>query len=251
MLNKNLTDFVTVIIPYYKKINFINECVDSVLNQTFQNFEIIMVYDDKDKSELELLEKFKNKDKRIKIIVNQENLGVGESRNKALKIANGKFIAFLDADDIWHPLKLSTQIEFMINNNFSITHTSYNIINEKNKKVGTRFAKNLKFSDLIRSCDIGLSTVIIEKKLLDNLYFPNLKTKEDYVLWLKLAKSQIIFYGIKKKLTDWTNISNSLSKPVFQKIMDSLRVYYHYEKFSILNSIIRTFILSVNYLRKK
>ena len=62
-----------------------------------------MVYDDKDKSELELLEKFKNKDKRIKIIVNQENLGVGESRNKALKIANGKFIAFLDADDIWHP----------------------------------------------------------------------------------------------------------------------------------------------------
>ena len=81
--------------------------------------------------------------------------------------------------------------------------------------------------------------------------FPPLKTKEDYVLWLKLAKSQIIFYGIKKKLTDWTNTSNSLSKPVFQKIMDSLRVYYHYEKFSILNSIIRTFILSVNYLRKK
>jgi teichuronic acid biosynthesis glycosyltransferase TuaG len=251
VLNKNLTDFVTVIIPYYKKINFINECVDSVLNQTFQNFEIIMVYDDKDKSELELLEKFKNKDKRIKIIVNQENLGVGESRNKALKIANGKFIAFLDADDIWHPLKLSTQIEFMINNNFSITHTSYNIINEKNKKVGIRFAKNLKFSDLIRSCDIGLSTVIIEKKLLDNLCFPNLKTKEDYVLWLQLTKKGYEFKAFDEFLTDWRLAKNSLSSSTFRKLIDGYNVYRKYLEQSILKSLINLLILSLNFLRKK
>jgi len=242
---------VSIIVPYFKKKNFINQTIDSILNQNFDNFEIIMVYDDKDKSELELLEKFKNKDKRIKIIVNQENLGVGESRNKALKIANGKFIAFLDADDIWHPLKLSKQIEFMINNNFSITHTSYNIINEKNKKVGIRLAKNLKFSDLIKSCDIGLSTVIIEKKLLDNLYFPNLRTKEDYVLWLQLTKKGYEFKAFDEFLTDWRLTKNSLSSSTFRKLIDGYNVYRKYLEQSILKSLINLLILSLNFLRKK
>ena len=242
---------VSIIVPYFKKKNFINQTIDSILNQNFDNFEIIMVYDDKDKSELELLEKFKNKDKRIKIIVNQENLGVGESRNKALKIANGKFIAFLDADDIWHPLKLSKQIEFMINNNFSITHTSYNIINEKNKKVGVRLAKNLKFSDLIKSCDIGLSTVIIEKKLLDNLYFPNLRTKEDYVLWLQLTKKGYEFKAFDEFLTDWRLTKNSLSSSTFRKLIDGYNVYRKYLEQSILKSLINLLILSLNFLRKK
>ena len=242
---------VSIIVPYFKKKNFINQTIDSILNQNFDNFEIIMVYDDKDKSELELLEKFKNKDKRIKIIVNQENLGVGESRNKALKIANGKFIAFLDADDIWHPLKLSKQIKFMIENNFSITHTSYNIINEKNKKVGSRLAKNLKLSDLMRSCDVGLSTVILKKKLLDNLCFPNLKTKEDYVLWLQLTKKGYDFKAFDEFLTDWRLTENSLSSSTFRKLIDGYNVYRKYLGQNILKSLINLLILSLNFLRKK
>ena len=166
---------ISIIMSYYKKKEYVEKSINSVLSQTFQDFELLIVYDDESKKDLEYLKSLVEKDKRIKLIINDKNLGVGESRNKAIKIANGKFIAFLDADDIWHPLKLSKQIKFMIENNFLITHTSYNIINEKNNKVGARLAKNLKFSDLLRSCDVGLSTVILEKKLLDNLCFPNLQ----------------------------------------------------------------------------
>ena len=202
-------NLVSIIMPFYKKKKYILNSIKSILNQTYKNFEIIIIYDDSNLDDLKYILEIKRLDKRIRVFRNKENKGVGLSRNYGIKKSRGKFIAFLDADDIWHPLKLSTQIEFMINNNFSITHTSYNIINEKNKKVGTRFAKNLKFSDLIRSCDIGLSTVIIEKKLLDNLCFRNLKTKEDYVLWLQLTKKGYEFKAFDEFLTDWRLAKNS------------------------------------------
>ena len=242
---------VSVVIPYYKKRKYIKSSIQSVLKQTYKNFEIIIIYDDSNLDDLKYILEIKRLDKRIRVFRNKENKGVGLSRNYGIKKSRGKFIAFLDADDIWHPLKLSTQIEFMINNNFSITHTSYNIINEKNKKVGTRFAKNLKFSDLIRSCDVGLSTVIIDKKLLDNLCFPNLKTKEDYVLWLQLTKKGYEFKAFDEFLTDWRLAKNSLSSSTFRKLIDGYNVYRKYLEQSILKSLINLLILSLNFLRKK
>ena len=244
-------NLVSIIVPFYKKKKYILNSIKSILNQTYKNFEIIIIYDDSNLDDLKYILEIKRLDKRIRVFRNKENKGVGLSRNYGIKKSRGKFIAFLDADDIWHPLKLSTQIEFMINNNFSITHTSYNIINEKNKKVGTRFAKNLKFSDLIRSCDIGLSTVIIEKKLLDNLCFPNLKTKEDYVLWLQLTKKGYEFKAFDQFLTDWRLAKNSLSSSTFRKLIDGYNVYRKYLEQSILKSLINLLILSLNFLRKK
>jgi len=244
-------NLVSIIVPFYKKKKYVLNSIKSILNQTYKNFEIIIIYDDSNLDDLKYILEIKRLDKRIRVFRNKENKGVGLSRNYGIKKSRGKFIAFLDADDIWHRLKLSTQIEFMINNNFSITHTSYNIINEKNKKVGTRFAKNLKFSDLIRSCDIGLSTVIIEKKLLDNLCFPNLKTKEDYVLWLQLTKKGYEFKAFDEFLTDWRLAKNSLSSSTFRKLIDGYNVYRKYLEQSILKSLINLLILSLNFLRKK
>ena len=140
----------------------------------------------------------------------------------------------------------------MINNNFSITHTSYNIINEKNKKVGTRFAKNLKFSDLIRSCDIGLSTVILKKNLLnDDILFPELKTKEDYVLWLKITREGQKIFALDKTLTKWRKCRFSLSSSVIRKLIDGYNVYRKYLNFNPVKSFYNLIILSINYLRKK
>tara|TARA_Y100000590_G_scaffold318955_1_gene360949 strand:+ start:312 stop:1058 length:747 start_codon:yes stop_codon:yes gene_type:complete len=244
-------DLVSVVIPYHKKKKFIKQVILSVLNQSYQDLEIFIIYDDESKTDLDFIKNIKNLDKRIKVIVNKENLGVGKSRNKAIENANGKFIAFLDADDIWHPLKISKQIEFMIKNNFSITHTSYNIINEENKKVGIRPAKNLKFSDLLKSCDIGLSTVILEKKLLHNLCFSNLKTKEDYVLWLQLTKKGYEFKAFDEFLTDWRLTKNSLSSSAIQKLQDGFRVYNKFMKFNFFLSIYYLVHLSLNYLIKR
>ena len=126
-------DLVSVIIPYYKKKEYISNSINSVLKQTYKNFEIIIIYDDDNNDDLNLIEQLKKKDDRIKIIKNIKRMGAGKSRNIGINNSNGKFIAFLDADDTWQTQKLSKQINFMELNNYDVTHTSYSIINEVKK----------------------------------------------------------------------------------------------------------------------
>jgi len=109
----------------------------------------------------------------------------------------------------------------------------------------------LDYSDLIKSCDIGLSTVIVESKLIKKNLFPNIKTKEDYVVWLKLAKSQNRIIGLNEYLTKWRKLNNSLSSSVLQKIVDAYKVYRYYERRSIINAIYQIFVLSINAFKKK
>ena len=92
---------VSIIIPYYKNIEFIEKTIDSILNQTYQNFEVIIIYDDEDQRDLFFLRTLIKGHKRIRLIINKKNLGAGLSRNKAIKMSKGKYVAFIDADDIW------------------------------------------------------------------------------------------------------------------------------------------------------
>ena len=242
---------VSVIIPYYKKQKFIKKTIHSVLNQTFRNFEIIIVNDEPGKFSEKILTGFKKKDKRIKIISNHKNIGAGLSRNKAIKISKGKYIAFIDSDDLWKKNKLKSQINVMEKFNYDITHSAYYIINENNKKLAIRKSRNLNYNDLIKSCDIGLSTVMIKRNLLrNNKLFSNYSTKEDYYLWLKLSKSGHIFYYINQPLSYWRKTKDSLSSYTSQKIIDSFKLYNHFEK-NLFISFFRTIILSFNFLLKK
>ena len=158
---------ISIIIPYYKKRYYIRQTLQSILKQNYKNFEILLIYDDEDQTDLVLLKKLSKNDKRIKLIVNKKNIGAGMSRNKAIKLSKGNYIAFIDADDIWHRNKLQQQISFMKKNQINLCHTSYYIVNRNNKKIGLREAKELKFKSLLKSCDIGLSTVMVKKKIVE------------------------------------------------------------------------------------
>ncbi len=210
----------------------------------------MIVYDDEDQSDLPFLKKIKRKDKRIKLIINKRNIGAGMSRNKAIKISKGKYVAFLDADDLWHPDKLKKQLSYMKKKEIKISHTSYYIIDKQNKKIGFREAKRINYNRLIKSCDIGLSSVMIKKSLLKNNSFSKLKTKEDYVLWLKLTKKKYEFFPIKTPLLYWKKLNNSLSSSLIQKLIDGYTVYRIFLKQSIIRSFLSLFILSINFLRK-
>ena len=124
------------------------------------------------------------------------------------------------------------------NKKIKLSHTYYKVINENKKMINIRKSKNkLTFSDLLKSCDIGLSTVILEKKLISNYFcFANLKTKEDYVLWLKLSKKDHDFYVLNKPLSSWRKVENSLSSSTIQKISDGLKVYFKFMKFNFFKS---------------
>jgi len=246
-----MSNLISIIIPFYKKKAFFLKTVKSVLNQSYKNYEIILIYDDISKDDLKFVKKILLKIKKKKIIVNKKNLGAGHSRNVGIKIAKGNFIAFLDADDIWHKDKLKEQLTFMRKNKINFSYTDYIIIDENGKNIKKiKAPKMIRYSDLLFSCDIGLSSVMASSKLFKLDYFPNLITKEDYVLWLKLSKKNVKMLGVNKTLTQWRKTSDSLSNSIIQKLKDAFSVYNKHLKFNMLNSLILTFILSLNFIKK-
>ena len=243
----------SIILPYYKKKLFIRKSINSILKQSFNRFEILIIYDDEKKNDLDYIKKIVNLDNRIKLIINKKNLGAGKSRNIGIKFSKGEFICFIDADDIWKKNKLKLQIKFMEKNKYKISHTSYEIVNTNNKVLELREAKTFEhLNDLLYSCDIGLSTVMIKKSIFSKKFkFPKLKTKEDFVLWLELVKSGFKIYSLKLNLVKWTKTKNSLSSSIFQKLKDGIDVYHVHMKFGLIKSIYLTLNLSLNFVKKK
>ena len=249
---------VTIIIPYKNNLKYLFLALKSVFQQTYKNYKVLIIYDDENYDDLDQIKKFlklkiKKKFKSVKIKINKKNLGAGYSRNIGIKQSNTKYIAFLDADDIWSKNKLKFQLEFMEKKNQVFSHTSYFIINKKNKIISLRKAKKkIKFESLLKSCDIGLSTVIIKTKFIKkkNFYFPKIKTKEDFVLWLKIAKDIKSVVGIDKKLTYYRKTDNSLSSNKLIGLLNGYRVYRNYMNYSQIKSFFYLIILSINFLKK-
>jgi len=244
---------VSIVISYYKKKLFFKKTINSILNQSYKNFEVIVIYDDQDKSELSFVKEFIKKIPKYKIIVNKKNIGAGLSRNKGVHFAKGDYIAFCDADDLWHKNKLKIQILYMKKNKINFSHTSYKIIDYYGKIIGYFKIKNkLNYQLLLKSCDIATSSVVIRKKILkNNVFFSNFKTKEDYSLWLKVVKKENFLYGINVNLLFWRSLKNSLSASFFQKIFDAFKVYYVSENYNVIISIYFVIRLSLFALIKK
>ena len=244
---------ISVIVPYFKKKKFIKKTINSILSQTYKNLEIIIVYDDVNRTDLEFINNIRETDDRIKLIINKKTLGAGRSRNIGIKKAKGKYIAFLDADDLWKKNKIKLQLNYMIKNNLEISHTDYEILSINKQKKKIIKAKTFKdYKKLLISCDIGLSTVMMNRDLISRTCkFPKLKTKEDFVLWLLILKRNIKIGGLNKNLTKWRKLDNSLSSSIFQRLKDGFTLYNDYMKFSILKSFLYLLILSVNSYKKK
>ena len=237
--------------PYYKKELYVSESVQSILNQSYTNFELILVNDDTENKNF--INKISNFDQRIRLIHNDKNLGAGLSRNKAIVLSKGEYIAFCDSDDLWKKNKLELQLNFMKKFNLNFSFTSYDIIDENNKLIKIRKAPSfVDFKKLRNSCDIGLSTIIAKKNIFKgNKYqFSNLKTKEDYVLWLKFAQDGIEMKGFDQNLSSWRKTKNSLSSSIFQKLIDGYRVYREHLGYGIFKSLFYLIILSINFILK-
>ena len=244
---------ISIIIPYHRKKKYFSKTIKSIISQTFTNFEIILIYDDTNLEELNFVKKIMFEVPKKKIIINKYILGPGISRNIGISKSKGKYLAFCDADDIWVKNKLKLQINFMKKKKLNFSHSSYYVINFKDKKIGSfNIKEKIHYKDLIKSCDIGLSTVIISKKLInDRNKFCKLKTKEDYFLWLQIIKKIKLIYGLNKYLVSWRYNKGSLSDSFFQKIMDSFRLYYIYEKYNIFLSFSYVIRLTLYALLKK
>lgn len=243
--------------PYRRNIQYVFRAIRSVMKQSYQNFELLIIYDDVDNKDYIKLKNFLKENiayKKIKIFKNKNNLGAGPSRNIGIDKSRGDYICFLDSDDFWHHKKLELQLQIMKKKKLIFSHTTYSILNKSFKKIGIRMAKTIHaFDDMLKSCDIGLSTVVIKKSFLinNNLRFPSIKTKEDYVLWLKISKKKIKLYGINKNLTFYQKHSNSISSNIITNIVNGFLVYKLYLNYSYIKSFFLLTRLSLNYVKKK
>ena len=242
---------VSIVITYFDKKEYINKTLNSIFSQSYKNYEIILVYDDESLYDLKFVNFLLSKFKKKKIVINKKNIGVSKSRNKALKYCKGKYIAFIDADDLWKSNKLDKQIQFMEKNLTSFSFTSYNIINVKDKLIKKRHVRyDPTYAQLSKKNIIGLSTVIINKKILNHIKFPDLKTQEDFAVWLSLLKKGIELSHIPLVLSSWRLSKNSLSSNNLQKILDAFKLYYLYQKKNLILSVYSVLVLGYNKLFK-
>ena len=243
---------ISIIIPYRRKKNFFQQTINSIRNQTYTNYELIIVYDDSKKLELDFVKKTIKDIAKKKIIVNRINQGAGEARNKGIEHSKGEYICFCDADDLWLPDKIEKQLSFMKKNKLSFSHTSYEIIDREGKKISSFNIKSkITYEDLLKSCDIGLSTVMCTKKILQKNKFINIKTKEDYYLWLSIIKKIKVIHGLRLQLTSWRKLDNSLSSPILRRIIDAYLMYSLHNKNNFIINVFYTLRLSIYALIKK
>lgn len=234
----NQQELVSIITPTYNSSEFIEETIYSVLNQTYENWELILVDDCSSDNTIKLISNFAEKDKRILILKNEKNEGAAISRNKAIKIAKGRFIAFLDSDDLWFPSKLEKQVEFSIINKFALTYSAYQKISEDGSLLGIiSVPKKVSYKSILKTCSIGCLTAMYDTSILGKIYMPNIRKRQDYGLWLKILKKIDFAHGMNEILAQYRVRKNSISSNKLKAAKYQWKVYREVENLSLLSSI--------------
>ena len=229
---------VSIIIPVYNAEKFIGKTIESVLNQTYKNWEMLIFNDKSKDNSLKIIKKYSEKDERIKVVDSKENVGVVAARNKLIEIATGEFIAFLDADDYWKQNKLEKQIKFMRKNNALISCTEYTRVTEDEKEINDIIIKEIiTYEDMLKNNYLGCLTVIYNANKLGKRYFKERKKNEDYVLWLEIVKETKIIFGLKENLAFYRVLPHSRSSNKIKVAKDRWEVYRKIERLSLLKSI--------------
>tara|TARA_B100001057_G_scaffold476121_1_gene543676 strand:- start:5574 stop:6323 length:750 start_codon:yes stop_codon:yes gene_type:complete len=248
---KNTKPLISIVITYFKKRKYIKQTLDSISNQTYKNYEIIFIYDDINREDHNFIKNLLSKFKKKKLIFNKFNLGAANSRNKGINLSKGSYIAFIDSDDTWKKNKLKEQLDYMKKNQYHFCFTSYEVIDENNRVIKKkRVLSDAFYLDLYNSNFIGLSTVMIDKKIINRMRFPNLKTQEDFALWLFLLRKGFKLRHFKRNLSTWRKTKNSLSSNIIQKLQDAFKLYYFYENKNFIFAIYSVMVLSYNKLIK-
>lgn len=180
---------VSIIMPSYNTAKYISASIRSVLNQTYTNWELLIVDDHSTDNTDEVIQPFLT-DSRIKYLKNKKNSGAAVSRNRALKEAKGEWIAFLDSDDLWMPQKLQKQVQFMQRNNYHFSYTNYAEIDTAGKKTGVKITgpKKITKAGMFNYCWPGCLTVMYDAKAVGLIQIADIKKNNDYALWLKVCQ---------------------------------------------------------------
>lgn len=229
---------VSIVMPAYNCEHFIGIALDSVINQIYQNWELLVVDDCSTDNTSQVVKEYVKKDNRIKYHKLERNSGAAVARNKAIDLATGKYMAFLDSDDVWFPEKLTKQIGFMEENDYGFTCTSYTKIDEQGQYLNrTIFAQPRRdYNGVLKTCP-GNSTVIYNAEKLGKFKIPDIKKRNDYVMWLQVIKKAKYLYGIEEPLGSHRIRTGGISANKKSLVGYHWQVYREFEKLSLFKSI--------------
>lgn len=230
-------DLVSIIMPTYNCGRFISETVDTVLAQTYTNWELVIVDDCSKDDTKEVLEKFLS-DERIKYYKLETNSGAAVARTTAMKLATGNYMAFLDSDDLWKQDKLEKQLKFMKENDYNFTCTAYEQIDEDGNKLNKviKTKKKANYNRILLDCPVGNSTVMYNVDKLGKFEVPNIRKRNDDALWLQILKKEKNIYGMEDILMEYRIRSNSISSNKLDLIKYHWKLYREIEHLSIIRS---------------
>ena len=225
----NHTELVSIITPVYNCEKFIGETIESVLAQTYSNWEMIIVNDKSTDNTRDIIVTYTSRDSRIRLIDLAENSGTAVARNTSIGDAKGRFIAFLDSDDRWKKDKLAKQLDFMIRNNYGFTFTNYEYILDKNNhKVKVfKVCESLDYNQYLKNTLIGCLTVMLDKNIIGDFSEPLVRRGQDNLTWLMILDKGHKAYGLDENLAEYRRAKGSLS---YNKLKAMKRQWVNYRK---------------------
>ena len=228
---------VSIITPLYNGSSFISDTIKSVQEQTFKDWEMIIVDDCSTDCSAAVVRAFSDHDPRIKLITLSFNSGAAVARNKSIELAEGRYIAFLDSDDLWLPQKLEKQLAIMKANDYSFVFSAYDKIDQEGHVFGcVGVPDKVSYADLLKIPSIGCLTAIYDTDYFETVYMPLIRKRQDLGLWLKLLKKANYAYGLNESLAQYRVRTDSISANKANAAMYTWLLYREVEGLSLIKS---------------
>ena len=234
-----MEDKVSIIIPVHNAGDFIEETVQSVLDQEFDNWELLLIENGSTDDTLDKINRLSESDTRIKVLDLKESASAAKARNAGVKASDGRYIAFLDADDLWKTDKLSKELEFIKEKNAAFVFTGYEFGDSDAKPTGkiVTVPESIDHKQAMKNTTIFTSTVMFDTTLIDRekIEMPDIKS-EDTALWWKILREGYLAYGLNENLVIYRRPNKSLSSNKFEAIKRIWYLYRKWEKLSFIKS---------------
>lgn len=237
-------DLVSVIMPTFNSERYVTESIESILNQTYNNIELLITDDGSKDDTVSIIKSYAKKDSRVKIFLLDGNNGAGSARNNSIKHAQGRYIAFCDSDDVWLPEKLEKQIGFMRENKYCFTFASYYVFDSESRKKGIVIApSSVSLIDTKRDDKIGFLTAIYDTSFWGKFYMPTLRKRQDWAYVLLILQKCGRAYSLREPLAYYRRAKGSISHNKFSLIKYNAKVYSTVFGYSVLHAYIYLFTM--------
>lgn len=245
-------DVVSVIIPVYNAAKFLDRTLNSIFNQTYKNIEIVLVDDCSSDNSKEIIESYQKDHPEIVYHLQETNQGAAVARNTALELAKGRYVAFLDSDDMWYPEKIEKQLNLLKEKDGAFSYTAIEMVNNEDEvvKKKRRVKQKINYRFLLHNTMIATSSVLIDRKKLGDFRMPLRRGGQDYATWLMLLRDGTIAYGINETLVKYRVGNSSLSSNKFKSIKQVWEIQTQNEKIGKFSAFFNVICFMINALIK-